>query len=54
MHRATIPADRLPRKAVSQFIESLQPLLEIIDYFQSEIYRLFFFVIDLVTLFLSV
>jgi hypothetical protein len=54
MQRATIPAERLPRKAVSGFFESIQPLLEILDYLQSEFYRIFFFVIDLLTLFASV
>ncbi len=54
MQRATIPAERLPRKAVSDFFESIQPILEILDYLSNEIFRVFFFIVDLLTLVASI
>jgi hypothetical protein len=50
MHRANIQADRLPRKAASDLPSLIGPIWEFALYFRSEFYRLFYFIIDLLTL----
>lgn len=52
MRRSSIPANRLPRHAASNFFNNitLSYLFELGAYFRDEFYRFFYFIIDVLSL----
>jgi len=50
MHESRIPANRLPRKANGELFDYIAIFAEIADYVRNEIYRVFFFIVDLLIL----
>jgi len=50
MERTRIPVNRLPRTAAADPLNALAYIIELFGYFRGELYRVFFFIIDLLTL----
>ena len=52
MTKATLRSESLPMKAqLSDLISAFEVVMQVVDYVRSEFYRIFYFVIDLMTLF---